>query len=444
MRFSFTLTSYLLYALLITMLSTASAFADTVEFENGQIMEVVILSEKEGLYTARCDVGVISFSKERVVQLDRAEYAKNRALLEGWLKKNKFAELADEPVYTVENKAAPSLDRSIRYGSEWLSEDEYAELKEKAKTTWIEKTRFAKERSRIEAEELGDETLIEQTKELISQGRTTRSNEANLLLKNYEWKHRKSEHFLVFYQDSALGRVITEKAEFFFNKVASDLGALKDISDALEKRIDIYVVDTKEAWDFVLQGKYLPDTPNGFSKIYKKEIFIYVSNDYDVEFALPHELSHIILRTYVNVRYNKDVAIPLWLYEGFANFQGNVINLSVSEQLLQRSIRINNHISLKELLTINNYPRSMDKKTLFYAQSTKLIQYIYLNFGRTKFLEFIDVYLREYYKYAATRKELVPKDGEVIMKRVIDLSFLSEKFTGFNSFEENWLKSLLQ
>jgi hypothetical protein len=59
-------------------------------------------------------------------------------------------------------------------------------------------------------------------------------------------------------------------------------------------------------------------------------------------------------------------------------------------------------------------------------------------------LEFVDVYLREYYKYAATRKALVPKDGEVIMKRVIDLSFLNEKYTGFNSFEENWLKSIMQ
>jgi len=429
------------FALCMLSVNISNNYADTVEFTNGQVMEVVILSEKEGMYTAQCDVGVISFSKDRIVQLNRAEYAKNRALLETWLKKNSGSTVRDAST-VKENQKAPSLERSIRYGSEWLSEDEYAELKEKAKTTWIEKTRFAKERSRIEAEEIEDETLIEQTQELIAQGRATRSTEANLLLKNYEWKHRKSEHFLVFYQDNARGRVMTEKAEFFFNKIASDLGALQDISEALEKRIDIYVVDTEEQWDFVLQGKYLPDTPNGFSKIYKKELFIYVEHDYDVEFVLPHELSHIILRTYADIKYDKEAAIPLWLYEGFSNFQGNVINLSVAEQLLQRSIKHNNHIPLKELLVINNYPRSIDKKTLFYTQATKLIQFIYLNFGRTRFLEFVDIYLKEYYKYSAQRKRLIPKDGEMIMKRVIDLSFLREKYTGFNSFEENWLKSI--
>ncbi|MFC1809241.1 hypothetical protein ACFL3D_03885 [Candidatus Omnitrophota bacterium] len=431
-----------LLSLVYCSLASYPLYADTVEFENGQVLEVVILSKNDEMYTAQCNVGVISFSRERVTNLTEAPYEKNRRLLEKWRKGTDASSKTNEP--TLASQEQLPTERRIRYGSEWLSEDEYIELKENTKRTWIEKARFAQEKNRTETEDLKDEQLVEKTNELVVQGKHRRSNEANIILKDDEWKHRRTEHFIVFYKNNTLGRIIIDKAEFFFTKIASDLGILRDISDALDKRIDIYVVDSKDTWNSILQGKYLPDTPNGFSKVYKKELFLFVSNDYDIEFVLPHELSHIILRVYTNIKYNKEAPIPLWLYEGFANFQGNVINLSVAEQLLQRSIKNNAHLPLKELLVINNYPRAMDTKTLFYAEATKLIQYIYLTYGRTKFLEFTDVYLKEYYKYASTKKDLFAKDGQELFTRVIDFTFLKDSFTGFTSFEENWLKSILE
>ena len=102
------------------------------------------------------------------------------------------------------------------------------------------------------------------------------------------------------------------------------------------------------------------------------------------------------------------------------------------------------HFILAELLAFDEYPKRIDAKTLFYAEATKLVQYIFLNYGRATFLDFINIYLFEYNKLAQQKKTLSKKDGREIFKKALKQSSLNKEFAGYSSFEENWLKSIYQ
>lgn len=413
---------------LLTLCAPRHARADIAELKNGQLIEVVILAENDTSYTARCNVGMIALNKDTILNIQEFSPEVNRSLLEKWKAQ------ATSSTQSSQKSKQPKYPQSVRKVSQ--------EKTQVQRKTWQEKMRDEKKRVADMTEDMIEDKLHAETKELVAQGERRRSNEAKTILSNHEWKHYKTNHCLIFFQKTATGDILEDKSEFFFTKIASDLGLLEELSENLDHRIEIFAIESPEIWQEVLRGKNLPVTPNGFSKVYKKEIFLYITTDYDIEFVLPHELTQVLFREYVNIKFNENVAIPLWLYEGFSNFQGNIINMSATEELLRIAIRYNTYMPLADLLSISQYPKNASEKSLFYAESTKLIQYIYLRYGRLQFLEFIDLFLNEYYKATTYKQSLTKDETRDIFKNVLSSSFLNNDFTGFNNFEENWLKSI--
>lgn len=415
-----------------------------------------VIFEKTRSYNAQCSVGIIAFEKSRVVNLTKASQKKNESLLKKWTRAPKThatpAEAQSLPTQLIDRDKKKSLAlpeeaerarKTVRYNGEWITEEEYAHIKAEKRRSWQDRLREKKESSRTEKRAIMAERAHAETRELIVQGSKRRSNAAHTLLSDGDWNHTRTEHFFVFYRNNTWASLIAEKAEYFFRDIATDLGIEREIDD-LDRHIEIYVIDSQEVWDATLRGKYLPDTPFGFSKVYKKEIFLYITHEYDIEFILPHELSHVLLRLYTNRKFGETAPIPLWLYEGFANFHGRVIDLSSSQELLISSIKHASHIPLSELIVMNEYPRRIKYRTLFYAQSTHLIDYIYSGYGRLVFIEFLHAFLREYYEISQSHTALSKRDGKLIFENAMIHSALGKDYSSFTSLEENMLKSIVK
>lgn len=427
--------------------------ADTVEFSNGQILQVVILSENNTGYKAQCDVGTIEFTKDRVTHITKATPEENKQLLMKW--EHKETPPASYDIHTqqplVEKKNLPPIEapdtaqkQTILYNSRWITKEEYKKIKDEKVKNWQERLLNETERTQTEQKRLVDEKRYEETEELIAQGTKRRSNEANTILSLEKWKSIQSDYFTVFYTTFATGEKVADKAEFFIQKIATDLGIERDLPSLIPNRIEIYVIESDTLWQTALGGKYLPDTPYGFSKVYKQEIFLYVTNDYDIEFVLPHEMSHILLRLYTNITFSETAPIPLWLYEGFANFEGRVVDLSASRELLLTAIRRHEQLPLSDILTTSEYPRNLKQKTLFYAEATEIINYIYTTYGRLSFIDFIFNFLKEYYAAAQTNTSLSQQEGKQIFERTLAHARIGKELASYSIFEENWLKSIMK
>lgn len=115
--------------------------------------------------------------------------------------------------------------------------------------------------------------------------------------------------------------------------------------------------------------------------------------------ALPHELTHVILRD----RFGAAVP-PAWADEGAAILADPEAKQGRHLRDLANSLVLNTSFTTGELLMTNDYPRS-DRIGLFYAQSTSLAKFLIEQENPKRFVEFIeqatrqgyDAALREYY-----------------------------------------------
>jgi len=130
-----------------------------------------------------------------------------------------------------------------------------------------------------------------------------------------DWKQFKSTHFVVHYKsDEKYAEKVAEQAEKDCKAISDKLGFVKfDNFWLWEKRVKIFLYG--DAAEF--QSKTgSPQWAAGKADYINNEISSFAGNDMFIKSILPHELTHLIFRDFME--YKTDV--PIWINEGISQW----------------------------------------------------------------------------------------------------------------------------
>lgn len=199
---------------------------------------------------------------------------------------------------------------------------------------------------------------------------------------------RETEHFSIFYENAAQAKIVSDKAEYYFEKITYDLSYEEEID--WDVKCQVYIVEDSAKWKYFLEDiGFNADLVGGFVPNYaEKEMFLCALSDAYLAVTFPHELTHLIFKEIAGKS-----TIPLWLNEGLANYEASVT--SISNELLIQHIKQGGHILLGDLLRMTGYPEGKRIRELFYAQSEKLVEFLIVQQGRKKFRKFCELILKD-------------------------------------------------
>jgi len=130
------------------------------------------------------------------------------------------------------------------------------------------------------------------------------------------WEELKGDHFIVYYTgESRFAREVLRKAEYYYDRVARDLGyARYENFWKWERRCKIIIYPDKVTY---LRATRQPAWSIGSAHYGRKEVVSYAGCYAFIDETLPHEIAHLIFRDFVG--FESD--IPMWLDEGVAQRQ---------------------------------------------------------------------------------------------------------------------------
>ncbi len=137
-----------------------------------------------------------------------------------------------------------------------------------------------------------------------------------------DWQLLKSTHFFIYYKGASQNTIsdLAQSSEGCYNNITEELGFNRFNFWTWDNRARIYILD--DPWD------YQKDTgaaswSAGQAVVANKLIKTFVTAPGFLDNVLPHEMAHIIFREMVGFN---NPAVPLWLEEGVATYQGEKIS----------------------------------------------------------------------------------------------------------------------
>jgi hypothetical protein len=225
----------------------------------------------------------------------------------------------------------------------------------------------------------GDYRLKTVPFEELSERTVSRQGDIALNLKTVKWEHSESDHFIFHTETGFSVSQLAVCAEWSYAGIKRDLGI---VQDSFERKCHVYVFLDEQAWrSFVGAGKMEPWTGGWCTG---RELFFWSRPNFKFQgTTLPHEMTHLVLHRFVGGD------IPLWLNEGFAEFEG--IRLYRAYMKL-RNYSLNNvrdhldreqYISLNDLTGAVDYPKTKNEVVAFYVESQRLVNFLYYQHGGT-------------------------------------------------------------
>ncbi|MEO0070734.1 MAG: hypothetical protein ABIK39_01420 [candidate division WOR-3 bacterium] len=220
----------------------------------------------------------------------------------------------------------------------------------------------------------------------ISLGQFSYFGKNKVQTRDYQFQCFETEHFKVFFYSGGEG--IAE----FAAKAAEDYYSTlkKDLNMELEDKVPIIIYlspgqfrETNVITDLIEEGV------GGFSELLKNRIVVPFNGSYkDLYQVIGHELTHIFeFRMFYRSRLAVllgavgEFQVPLWVLEGFSEFQSGWAN--VSSEIFMRDLVINNRlVSLVELNDNYGY--------LAYREGESFFRYVAEVYGREKVYEFMN------------------------------------------------------
>jgi len=220
----------------------------------------------------------------------------------------------------------------------------------------------------------------------LSEKSVSRQGDAALSLKTVQWQHSESDHFIFHTETGFSVPQLSAWAEWSYGHIKQDIGVTQD---SFERKCHIYVFLNPEVWrEFVGIGK-MEEWTGGWCT--GRELFFASRPHFKFQGpTLPHEMTHLVLHRFVAGD------IPLWLNEGFAEFEGVRLYRSY---LKARGYSLGNvpdhldradYIPLGELTGAVDYPRERARVADFYNESRLLVSFLYYQHGgMTPLLKFM-------------------------------------------------------
>jgi len=351
------------YSIIVTtfLLCAQAADADVLCLMNGNIIEGVIIRETDEIVEMEVALGAkISFAEGDVAYVKIEGEEENEALRQKWLEDRKEREKAE--LERQEFESQQKTKGLVKYRGKWIAESEKDKLK---------------------AREYIDEVLSAKVGrgEIAESGRRERTKVARTLLARGDWRHRQTEHFIVYYEDIIQSKIVADKAEYYYEKIAYDLDYEKTIY--WPGKCEVFIIPTKEKWQEYMQEFVARfDHIGGFvPRSGEKEIYLCTLSLPYLSVTFPHELTHLIFQEFA-----RGEEIPLWLNEGLAIYESGLIGYA--GEMLHDKVKAAEHISLKEIVEAKDYPEGKEQMQLYYAQAEKIVEFLITQHGRKKFSHF--------------------------------------------------------
>jgi hypothetical protein len=177
-----------------------------------------------------------------------------------------------------------------------------------------------------------------------------------------DWLELKSEHFIVYFtRDEKFAKEISNKAEFYYRKIGSDLGYSRYSEFwTWDNRVKIYIYPDEASF---LANTGQPEWSKGVADYKKKRIISFAWSEGFLEMLLPHEMAHLIFRDFVGFKGE----VPLWLDEGVAQWEEEEKRIrikTVAAALLKNAMLI----PLEDMMRLDI--RAIKEKEVVYIHST--------------------------------------------------------------------------
>ncbi len=194
------------------------------------------------------------------------------------------------------------------------------------------------------------------------------------------WQTKKSQHFIIYYQEAADDFVneLSASAENYYNSIVDELGFRRMDFWSWDDRAKIYLFNNS--------ADYLNETggvawSGAQVSVRRRTIKTFIGQKAFFDSILPHELTHIIFREFVGPK----TELPLWLDEGVACSQekNSLISRIESAKAL---VKQDAYLKFDKLFGI--YNSTLIVPNVFYSESASIIVFLLKKYDQDFFLDF--------------------------------------------------------
>jgi hypothetical protein len=175
---------------------------------------------------------------------------------------------------------------------------------------------------------------------------------------------------------------LARQAESNYAQIKEDLGVEKDL---LEGKSHIILFSDKTKWAIFLSDAHLPDWAGAVAS--GRELFMLVQpGDKDAADRLAHEMTHLVFFRFV------PRPVPLWLHEGFAEYESKAAYAKFKGIGLKPSdVARSSPADLKWLTSLSAYPTNPAEVVQFYRESERLVRFLISRHPRGQFVPFVNL-----------------------------------------------------
>jgi len=209
--------------IIVSLLSSNTLlYADTIHLKNGSKVEGIITKEDEESVQIKINIGAtVAFSKEDIKSIERDSGDAHSEMKKSWEDEKAERKIVD---VDIERNIEKGL---VEYEGKWITPEK---------------------KERLQAADIAGGVKKEEKKRRFSfnEDNEKRSDFATKLLKKGKWFLKETEHFSIFYTDLAQAKIVSDKAEYYFEKIAYDLGYEGQIK--WKTKCQVYIVESVDKW----------------------------------------------------------------------------------------------------------------------------------------------------------------------------------------------------
>lgn len=224
---------------------------------------------------------------------------------------------------------------------------------------------------------------IEKPFDQLSHQQISATASAALKIEGNKWKHAESDHFIIHYQLQDVKDRLIREAEYYYWKIQDDLKLTKDLAD---HKSHIFVFQDDDSWNAFqaiasMHGIAGVTMGDEFYCYYPKK------KDKDNSGTVAHEMTHLVFNRFFTGRP------PLWLNEGFAEYQAHNAYQSLYGKRLgaiNKDASMVSQIDFLDMTRWTTYKPNMSINQAFYVKSQVAVGLLVDKGGPERFVEFIN------------------------------------------------------
>ncbi len=196
--------------------------------------------------------------------------------------------------------------------------------------------------------------------------------------------HVDTMNFSVWAPSEIDARVVAESMEKYYNRFLKDL----EIGSMLKKKPLVYIFANYQDYLDNLGGLGYNTANTGGIAIPRSarkpaEIYSFLNNEL-LDRVLPHEVTHLLFKE-VTAGLKTDAHVPLWLNEGMATYEEKSDDYKMR---VKGALESGVLMSASKIVKYTDYPADLNTRSLFYAESASLVEFLLARYGGEKFTFF--------------------------------------------------------